>query len=122
MVPLIKRSTDNLVAVMGEKANAEVTFDSVRCVYMCLHYTTMAFTSHTVSPYRVYSSFTLETIIATAFGRQVNIQRGESDEFIKAMDILIEGLFGGHLFEDFALLDSTFQALPYWDSLKHINQ
>ena len=29
MVPLIKRSTDNLVAVMGEKAAAEVTFKAM---------------------------------------------------------------------------------------------
>ena len=107
MVPLIKGSTNNLVAVMGEKAAAKVTFDSLRCVAMCLHYSTIAFT---VPLYRVYESFTLETIVATAFGRQVNIQRGESDEFTKAMDILMEGLFSGQLFENFALLDSMFQA------------
>lgn len=32
MVPLIKRSTDNLMAVMGEKATAEVTFDAIEYV------------------------------------------------------------------------------------------
>ena len=34
MVPLIKRSTDSLVAVIGEKATAEVTFDAIE--YVCL--------------------------------------------------------------------------------------
>ena len=29
MIPLIKRSTDNLVAIIGEKAAAEVTFESM---------------------------------------------------------------------------------------------
>ena len=29
MIPLIKRSTDNLVAVIGEKGAAEVTFESM---------------------------------------------------------------------------------------------
>ena len=57
--------------------------------------------------YRVYSCFTLETIIATAFGRQVNLQRGESDEFTKAMDIAMKGLCSGQV-EDFMLLDSMF--------------
>ena len=36
MVPLIKRSTDNLVAVIGEKAAAEVTFEAMK--YVSLQY------------------------------------------------------------------------------------
>ena len=107
MVPLIKGSTDDLVAVMGEKAAAKVTFDSLRCVAMCLHYSTIAFI---VPLYRVYKSFTVEAILSTRFGRQVSIQRGESDELTKAMDILTEGLFSGQSVENFALLDSMFQA------------
>jgi hypothetical protein len=54
----------------------------------------------------VYSPFTLEVIIATAFGRQINLQRGESDDLTKAMDAAMKGLSGGH-FEDFILLNST---------------
>ena len=34
MVPLIKRSTDSLVAVLGEKATAKVTFEAME--YVCL--------------------------------------------------------------------------------------
>ena len=34
MVPLIKRSTDSLIAVIGEKATAEVTFEAME--YVCL--------------------------------------------------------------------------------------
>ena len=36
MVPLIKRSTDNLVAMMGEKAAAEVTFEAMEYVRLYL--------------------------------------------------------------------------------------
>ena len=34
---------------------------------------------------RTYGSFTLETILATAFGRVVNIQQGESDELTEVV-------------------------------------
>ena len=34
MIPLIKRSTDSLVAVIGEKATAKVTFKAIE--YVCL--------------------------------------------------------------------------------------
>ena len=54
---------------------------------------------------RVYSSFTLESIIATAFGRQINLQKGESDDLTKAMDVAMKGLSSGH-FENFILLNS----------------
>ena len=36
MVPFVKRSTDDLVAVIGEKAAAEVTFEAME--YVCLQY------------------------------------------------------------------------------------
>ena len=39
MVPLIKRSTDSLVAVIGEKATAKVTFEAME--YVCLLLATM---------------------------------------------------------------------------------
>ena len=32
MIPLIKRSTDSLVTVIGEKATAEVTFEAIEYV------------------------------------------------------------------------------------------
>ena len=53
----------------------------------------------------MYSNFTLESILATAFGRQVDIQRGESDEFSKAMIALFQGLGDGET-EQFLLLNS----------------
>jgi hypothetical protein len=56
----------------------------------------------------VYSCFTLEAIIATAFGRQINLQRGESDEFSKAMETAMKGFAGGQ-FENFALVHSMLQ-------------
>ena len=54
---------------------------------------------------RVYSCFTLEAIVATAFGRQINLQRGESDEFSKAMDTAMKGFASGQ-FENFTLIHS----------------
>ena len=55
--------------------------------------------------HRVYSRFTLEAIVATAFGRQINLQRGESDEFSKAMDTAMKALASGQ-FENFTLIHS----------------
>ena len=53
----------------------------------------------------MYGSFTMETILATAFGRQVNIQRGESDELSKAMEQLISGFTDGQV-EKIVLFES----------------
>ena len=39
---------------------------------------------------RTYSSFTMETILATAFGRVINIQKGESDSLAEAAAGLFE--------------------------------
>ena len=55
--------------------------------------------------YRLYSCFTLEAILATAFGRRLDIQKGESDEFSKAMDVATGGLADGQ-FEQFILFNS----------------
>ena len=56
---------------------------------------------------RVYSNFTLETILATAFGRRINLQRGESDQFSKSMELLLSGFTDGQ-FEQFVLFHSKF--------------
>lgn len=56
---------------------------------------------------RIYTSFTLETILATAFGRQVNIQRGELDEFSMAMESMLAGFVDGQQ-EYIVLLNSEF--------------
>ena len=57
--------------------------------------------------YRIYTSFTLEATLATAFGRQVDIQRGELDKFSKAMESVLSGLVDGQM-ERFILLNSEF--------------
>ena len=57
---------------------------------------------------RVYGRFTLEAIVATAFGRQVDIQKGESDEFCKAMETTLTGFVDGQL-EQFILYNSEFK-------------
>ena len=60
-----------------------------------------------VTVYRVYSNFTLETILATAFGRMIDLQRGESDQFSKSMELLVSGFSDGQ-FEQFVLFHSKF--------------
>ena len=39
---------------------------------------------------RAYSSFTMETILATAFGRVINFQKGETDPLFEAASGLFE--------------------------------
>ena len=34
--------------------------------------------------FRLYGSFTMESLLATAFGRVIDVQRGQSDELTKA--------------------------------------
>ena len=53
----------------------------------------------------MYSNFTLESILATAFGRRVDLQRGESDEFSKAMNE-VSGSFVDGQFEQFVVFNS----------------
>ena len=45
--------------------------------------------------FRTYGSFTMETILATAFGRVIEIQRGESDELTSAVDSIFRGVQEG---------------------------
>ena len=39
----------------------------------------------------------METILATAFGRRVNVQRGESTELSKSIELLMDGFTDGQL-------------------------
>ena len=54
---------------------------------------------------RVYDAFSLEAILSVGFGRQVDIQLGESDEFAKAMNAVVAVFTGGQI-EGFFLLNS----------------
>ncbi len=46
--------------------------------------------------HRVFGSFTMETIIATAFGRVMDIQGGENDELTNAADLIFRGAAEGN--------------------------
>ena len=46
---------------------------------------------------RLFNSFTMETILATAFGRRVNVLRGESSELSKQIDVIISGITDGQV-------------------------
>jgi hypothetical protein len=41
--------------------------------------------------FRMYGSFTMETLLATAFGRVLDIQRGQSDELTQAAASVFSG-------------------------------
>jgi hypothetical protein len=58
--------------------------------------------------YRVYSSFTMETILATAFGRRVDILRGESDELSKSIKLLLRDSNEREMFNLFVLLSKFY--------------
>ena len=110
MLPLLKRSSDNLVAVISEKATSEGSFDVIKYVIMTsVPCTTCILDDHNNNNMnfmcRVYRSFTLETVIATSFGRVIDIQRGESDKFSKSLDLLLENFIDGR-FEELILLHS----------------
>jgi hypothetical protein len=66
-----------------------------------ISYTREWFVVHT----RVFGSYTSESILATAFGRRVDLQKGEADEFTKAMDLLVTS-FGNGEIEQFILFNS----------------
>ena len=103
MLPLLKKSTDNLVAVMGEMVASKESFDDIKYVHFDQVFTKRMQLISIV--FRVFGSFTMETILATAFGRRVNIQRGESDELSKAMELLMAGFTDGQV-EQLILIES----------------
>lgn len=63
MLPIIKESSDVLIDIMGEYAE----------------------NGKSVDVFKAFSSFTLEIMIATAFGQRVAIQRGEADKLTQAI-------------------------------------
>ncbi|CAI8010949.1 Cytochrome P450 3A24, partial [Geodia barretti] len=64
MVPLIKKSTGVLLDILGGFAESDKS----------------------VEVFGVYGGFTMETLMATAFGQDVAVQRGEGDQVSKAAD------------------------------------
>ena len=68
--------------------------------------------------FSTYKLFTMETILATAFGRVIDIQRGEADELTKASASLSEAaLEGGDTLDLILLLLSEFYSLSYVHTL-----
>jgi thromboxane-A synthase len=73
MVPLLNKSSDVLVEKLGEFAES----------------------GKSVEMFRVYGAFTMETLIATAFGRYVNIQRGEADQITQGANSIFRAAEDG---------------------------
>ena len=66
---------------------------------------------------RMYSAFTMETMLASAFGRQVEIQRGEADELTKAAKYMFEQLKEGKLSRD-AVVVITSECIFYYPCIQ----
>lgn len=90
MVPLVERSCDSLLDKLKEVCESDCSVDIWRLVTTLLQYCLFVLW-HT----RIFGQFTMETILATAFGHQVNILKGEGDEMTKAAGSVF-GLFVNH--------------------------
>ena len=81
MVPLVKKSSDVLLEIVRELAESGKSVNIHKFINTSVH-TVNIFTLHIIMLYimhRVYGAFTMETLIATAFGQYSNVQRGEAD-------------------------------------------
>lgn len=56
------------------------------------------------SHFRIYGSYALEIILATAFGRAIDIQRGESDDLTKAVDFMFRSVVEGESLNQAAII------------------
>ena len=83
MVPLIKKSADTLVELFSERTKTGESFDFFKYVKKISDVKQLLNVLCCLI-IRTYGSFTMETILATAFGRVVDVQRGESDELTRA--------------------------------------
>lgn len=54
--------------------------------------------------HRTYSAFSMETILAFVFGRVVNIQRGETDQFTEACESHSSSLLEGQEYADWMVV------------------
>ena len=73
MAPLIVDHCTTLVEIFGECAD----------------------TNKSVEVFGVFGKLTMETIIATAFGRIIDVQRGESDQLVDAANVFFSGATEG---------------------------
>ena len=70
MAPLVVDRCNTLESILAEYANTEMSIDI----------------------FDVFGKLTMETIVAAAFGRVIDVQRGESDELVNAAkEITLEG-------------------------------
>ena len=91
MAPLIADRCQTLVEMLGDYAD----------------------TNKSVEVFRTFGKLTMETIIAAAFGHLIDIQRGESDQLVDAMQVIFSNLAEGQKLniESITLLLSNFPCL-----------
>ena len=122
MLPLVQNSCDILVEKLGDVANTKKSVDifrytcsyrfgpigiiiaggrntqnrlaSTECIVCIITHTDHHFTLI----HRVYCSFTMETIVAIAFGRFINVQKGEQDKLSEAAGKIFTGAQEGQNF------------------------
>ena len=100
MVPLIKRSTDSLMAVIGEKATAEVTFEAIE--YVCLITTTILL-SYNIFYYKVQLFQVAPILIATC-----NIAIPSIKSIYRASDLDVKLSCLLNLYEDLPTVSMSF--------------
>ena len=91
MAPLIADRCQTLVEMLGEYAD----------------------TNKSVEVFRTFGKLTMETIIAAAFGHLIDIQRGESDQLVEAVQVILSNLAEGQKLsiESVTVLLSNFPCL-----------
>ena len=80
MTPLIERSVASLVEILLQHADSNKSVEVFKYVVLlqCVHGIIIQYSI------RIFGSFTMESILATAFGRLIDIQRGQSSQLAEA--------------------------------------
>ena len=81
-----------------------------RCTTLVTVLAEYADTDKSIEVFRTFEKLTMETIIAAAFGRVIDIQKGERNELVNAMNVIFAGGVEGQQFaiERISLLLSNF--------------
>lgn len=87
MVPLIEKSVKTLAEIFEEKASAGESFEILQFV---LFLTCFPCFLPVFSYKRLYKSFIMEVIFSAVFGRVIELQKGESDSLLVAVNDIID--------------------------------
>ena len=109
MVPLIEKSVKTLAEIFEEKANTGESFEILQFV---LFLSPVAMSFNYVF-FRLYKTFIMEIIFAVAYGRVIELQKGESDSLIVATNDIIDYILKNKSFKLLPLMFSEFLCYSY---------